>query len=370
MVDSPSIEHALDSFQDAALGLTGWEDALQSLTEALGARSCVLIPLDQDLSVRRRLQLESRSHARFTSIWMDNIDGAPDPHTTRPGLMNVEQQPTLIEHQITTDTERSEMAYYRSIATEGNRAWWASVRFRTRARAWALPLYRTEKQGPYTLEDARRLDRIMPAIRRTVAFVEAVTETKVSERLNTLGDLGCPCFVLNDDGAVLQTNHAADQVLGSDLWIRRGRLVSDDGHALAVLSALCRQSPGSDAAKRSSALLTRDGMPWLLAQITDLSPLARDVFCGGRKLLFLRPVVSKDLVDPEFLTTVFGLTPTEARFASALTHGPGLDAGCAALGLGRETGRTHLRAIFRKTNTGSQAELAALLSKVMPTELT
>lgn len=365
-MDSPPIERALDDFHDAALGLIAWEDALQSMTEALGARSCVLIPLDQDLLARRRLQLESKSHARFTSIWLDRIEGAPDPHTTRPGMLSFDRHPTVIEHQIATDEERNSLAYYRSIAEPGNRAWWASVRFRTRCRSWALPLYRTAEQGPYTPEDAARLDRLMPAIRRTVALVETVMETRVTERLDTLADFGCPGFLLDGNGLVLRTNDAADQLLGSELWLSRGRLASDDRSLSRTLRELATLPLGDSAAKHATCVLMRDGMPWMLAQIAKLSPVARDVFCGGRRLLLLRPVAVNGRVEADLLATVFGLTPAEARLASELTDGPGLDAGCAALGIGRETGRTHLKSIFLKTNTSSQAELAALLNRLPP----
>ena len=80
--------------------------------------------------------------------------------------------------------------------------------------------------------------------------------------------------------------------------------------------------------------------------------------------MLLRPFAVAGRINVELLKLGFGLTPTEARLASELTNGPGLSAGCKALGISRETGRTHLRAIFRKTNTSSQAELAALLNRL------
>lgn len=210
-MDTRSIESALDDLHDAALGLTGWGGALQTVTEALGARSCVLIPLDQDLSVTRRLQLESDAHAPFTSIWLDHILEAPDPHTSRPGSLSFERYPTVIEHQITTDEERRAMPYFRSIAKKGNRHWWASIRFRTARRAWAMPLYRTSRQGPFDLTDVRRFDRLIPAIRRSVSFAEAVTEAGLSQRVEALADLGCPALLLDGDGTVIERNREAER---------------------------------------------------------------------------------------------------------------------------------------------------------------
>jgi DNA-binding CsgD family transcriptional regulator len=206
----------------------------------------------------------------------------------------------------------------------------------------------------------------MPAIRRTVALVETVMETRVTERLDTLADFGCPGFLLDGNGLVLRTNEAADQLLGSELWLSRGRLAANDRTLSRTLRELCRLPLGDSAAKHASCVLMRDGMPWMLAQIAELTSVARDVFCGGRRLLLLRPVAVNRRVDAGLLAIVFGLTPAEARLASELTGGPGLDAGCAALGIGRETGRTHLKSIFLKTNTSSQAELAALLNRLPP----
>ena len=361
---APLVEDALDDIQDAAFGLLGWDDALQSVTEALGARSCVLLPLDQDLSVKRRLQLESKSHARFTSIWLKHVDEAPDPHTTRPIQVSRDRFPTVIEHQITTEDERGILPYYRLTAAFGDRPWWACLRFSTAHRDWALPLYRTERQGPYTETEARNIDQLIPAIRRTIGFAEAVVEAAISERLTSLADFGRPCFLLDAQGRVLRCNEEAERLIGPELWLYRGRLVSDDGTASRTLKRICEMPLGQCTAQGASTILRREGLPWLLAQTMRLSSLSREVFSGARRLLLLRPFAVAGRIDVELLKLGFGLTPTEARLASELTNGPGLSAGCKALGISRETGRTHLRAIFRKTNTSSQAELAALLNRL------
>jgi DNA-binding CsgD family transcriptional regulator len=57
----------------------------------------------------------------------------------------------------------------------------------------------------------------------------------------------------------------------------------------------------------------------------------------------------------------FGLTPKEAAVAEAIAAGSGIDRVASALGIGRETVRFHLRAIFQKTDTHSQAQLVSRL---------
>ena len=359
---SPKTYAALDACHDASLGFRDWDFALQELADAFGATSCVLIPLDQDVSVKGRSQLESRQHAPFTELWLNRIEEAPDPHTTRPSSIPIGRFPTIIEHQITTETERKTLAYYRAIATVGNREWWAAARFRTRERNWALPLYRSADQGPFTLEDARRIDKFIPTIRRFVATSEALEDAKVSGQLQGLSDFGCAAFVLDRNRRVLQRNSEADRLLGSNIWIARsGRLSTSDPDANHYLNG---QDTDRCASTYGSIVVQRDGLPWLLGHTLPLSLLTREIFTGGRSILLLRQISAKACPDPGFLRRAFELTPAEARLATHMSDGKGLDAACDAISVGKETGRSQLRSIFGKTMTRSQAELAALLTRL------
>ncbi len=358
---APQVDTALDACQDAALGAAAWDDALQVLAEAVGARSCVLLPFDQDLSVRRRRQFESRSHSRFTAVWLDRVDEAPDPHTSRPYSVPISKHPTVTEHQITNTEERSTLPYYRSIATAGNRTWWAAIRFETHSRRWALPLYRTKEQGPFTVQDVRKLDALMPAVRRFVSSAEMMEETRLSERLKSFSDLGCAAILLDDRGHVIRHNDPAAQLFGPDLWICRGQIVSNGPVNNQQLKKITTRSASSNG---FPITLWRDGTPWLIAQSVTLSSLASDVFSGGKRLLLLQDVLPTGSVNSDYLRMAFALTPAEARLASELVDGAGLGKASMAIGIGKETGRTHLSAIFGKTGTSSQAQLAALLSRV------
>jgi DNA-binding CsgD family transcriptional regulator len=64
------------------------------------------------------------------------------------------------------------------------------------------------------------------------------------------------------------------------------------------------------------------------------------------------------------LCAAFGLTVAEAKLAAKLASGSGIDGAAASLGVSRETARTQLKAVFAKTNTCRQAELAALVARL------
>jgi DNA-binding CsgD family transcriptional regulator len=64
------------------------------------------------------------------------------------------------------------------------------------------------------------------------------------------------------------------------------------------------------------------------------------------------------------LARLFGLTPAEASLAAALAAGRSLEEHATRRGIARETARTQLAAIRRKTDCHKQGELAALLARL------
>ena len=58
---------------------------------------------------------------------------------------------------------------------------------------------------------------------------------------------------------------------------------------------------------------------------------------------------------------LFGLTKTEAKFASALASGLSLDEAAKTHAVTLATARSHMKNIFRKTGVCRQSQVAALL---------
>ncbi len=63
----------------------------------------------------------------------------------------------------------------------------------------------------------------------------------------------------------------------------------------------------------------------------------------------------------DVLVNIYDLTPTEARVASLLTNGNGIDHICDLLRIKQNTVKTHLKHIFSKTETRRQSELIKLI---------
>ena len=81
-------------------------------------------------------------------------------------------------------------------------------------------------------------------------------------------------------------------------------------------------------------------------------------------IVLLRCLDGASAIEPTALRQLFDLTHSEARLAVRLATGEAFSTAAMALGIGRETARTHLRALFAKTGTHRQAELVALLARL------
>jgi DNA-binding CsgD family transcriptional regulator len=66
-------------------------------------------------------------------------------------------------------------------------------------------------------------------------------------------------------------------------------------------------------------------------------------------------------LDPAWLREAFGLTGREASLAAAIVDGAGLASAAERLGVSRATARSHLAAVFLKTETRRQAQLTRLI---------
>lgn len=87
----------------------------------------------------------------------------------------------------------------------------------------------------------------------------------------------------------------------------------------------------------------------------------------GAALIFVSDPEQPTSVPLATLKSLFGLTLCEARLARSLLNGMNLeDYAEEEAHISLNTARTHLKSVFRKTNTRSQACLVTLLSRLVP----
>ena len=240
-----------------------------------------------------------------------------------------------------------------------------------------VTVHRTLSQGDYRPEAVQRFRFLLPHLERAVSIGFKLGTLGATEQisLDLLDANPCGIVVVDEAARVIFANQTA-QTLAS---AQEGLTIACEGFSLQhpienrrlqklIGEALTLQNgSGQEQVGAMNALRRSGKTPFSII----VSPLRRTQFL----LTKVRPAVCIVISDPErqtilpdgMLRSLYGLTKAESRLARRLANGTPLRSAAAELQITYKTARTQLGAIFRKTSTSRQAELAKrLLSHCMP----
>jgi DNA-binding CsgD family transcriptional regulator/PAS domain-containing protein len=341
---------------------------LQSLAESLGAASSVIRTTAVPNIFARRHDNhhgpDSTGHFEFSKLWFERTSSACDPRFSFRNRLSTGTR-VIVEDEFISSEMRARDPFYNEVARPGCREWMAVVFFRVDGQTWSLPLFRDARRGRFQVSEKPRLASIIPYLERAVLTAGRVADAVASGTLDALDRMSSRAMIIDDRGIVLKLNSMAEAMLGYELKIIGGRLHASDRGSERALEKLLAYASAGFFAHAPAAIVFRDNQPWLRVNATPLYGPGNDVFGAGRAILHFDAIAPATRHEPELLQQAFGLTPAEARLALLLAKGGGLAAAAATLNIGRETARTQLRAVFAKTGTGRQAELAAYLTNIL-----
>jgi DNA-binding CsgD family transcriptional regulator len=115
---------------------------------------------------------------------------------------------------------------------------------------------------------------------------------------------------------------------------------------------------------RNIIVARRETKKPILIKVLPVHGAASAPFLGARAILVLRDLEAAPQPPLEILSEAFSLTAAEAKVASMVALGFSPEEIANELQVSRETVRNQIKAIFGKTGTRRQSELAALLARV------
>lgn len=226
---------------------------------------------------------------------------------------------------------------------------------------------RTRAQGPYERAHARALDRLLPHLQRALLVRARLTaaEERLASLEATLESLRHGVLLSTRDGTVLHANAAAQAVLRQRDGLglaQGGQLTASRGADTARLRSLIAgcSLPGGGGALR---LERPSGARPLELLAVPLGAAGQAGVPGkATALVFLHDPETETAALPGLLAGLYCLTPAESRLAADLLGHLGLEEIAARRGVGRETLRSQLKELFRKTGTTRQSELIGRLA--------
>jgi DNA-binding CsgD family transcriptional regulator/PAS domain-containing protein len=234
---------------------------------------------------------------------------------------------------------------------------------------------RHESVGPVTDREVAILRLLAPHIRRAVTIGDLMDLKKVEVQAlgSTLDHLAAGVIVVGEGNRILHANDSARRMFatGSPVRSSNGRLAARGARAGAELVKaidLARSDEsGIGAAGIGVPLADESGEP----AIAHVLPLARGdlrtrLVPQATAAIFVTRAEQAPSADIGAVAATFGLTPAETRVVRQLLLGMTLVEAADALGIAESTAKTHLGRIFSKTGVARQADLVALVHRLVP----
>lgn len=325
------------------------------------------------------------SHRRATGTALIDMSqetlDAYDAHfcTVNPwmhqGERSVRQGAVILSHELLEDRSLLKTEFYSDFLKPRNL--WASIGAVLDRRgevSRTVTLLRPRSAGHFSEADRRLLATLVPHLRD--AF-------RLRERLGnpcgfgaSAGDplemLPMAALVMDKACRVVSHNRAAgrlDALRDGFALGRDGLGVTDGGAAASVRRAVAGIASGRFRIETEGPAITLiqrpSGKRPYLARVAPVLPQwagERDAE-GLALLLVVDPEPTSRILETE-ASRLFGLTPSEARFACALAEGMTVSEAAESFAISPNTARTHLKRIFLKTRTSRQSELVNLMASL------
>ncbi|CAN2534650.1 hypothetical+protein [Methylocapsa aurea] len=363
LIRPENLHFAVDQLYSAFLSGDAGVDALEGLAQQLNAAGCMFYQRDGGAGV---LQLPlSEGLLPCLEEYVRESWYLRDPHASRGWPLVDAGHRVVLAHDIATDDERKKIPLYQELLRDHGLAWWAGIAFEARGESWCLSVLRHADQGAFSRDDARRLALIAPRLGNLISLAQKFGDARASGAMDTLAALRVPALFVDAYGRCMRLNAHAERLLDQDLHVSRGRLrasdLPSDARLQAMLAAAC--APGQHVAVPEPVVISRIGRRPLVVEVLPVRSEFAGLFSAAKVLVMITDAARSSEPSETLLGKLFGLTPAEARLATALTRGESLEAASEILGTTRETARTRLKVIFGKTETNRQAELVALLAR-------
>jgi len=304
----------------------------------------------------QEVTVSSNDYIFFERYSADPFTGLPPNQITTPEeMLGAEQwynHPFFKEHLLPDDI------YYEMGAD-----------FRARLSECRFRVCRPLRGGPYTAEQRRICQMLVPHFQRAVELHSMLYIGEAERQLyaSSFDHLRVGTVILDERGTVLTVSEAAREILA----IRDG-LALENG----TLKACRKEDACGFQAAIDQALRAPPDVPLIkglsvkgLSHEGELRVLVKSITRLQRVEPQRRPAAAVFIRDPRYnvepsldvLRMLFDFTAAEARFARLLASGMSMEEAGKRLGITRNTCKSRLQAIFAKTGVTRQAALVGVL---------
>lgn len=351
------------AFAEAAVDPARWVDALEIAATETDSFGALILPVSGGGPVPGLPYTGSMS--RVAEVYFRDKWSARDTRYLGAGHM---QYNGVVDDLDIMDVDAMRRhPYYQDFLAPFGLQWFAGIGMMAGNDIWCLSLQRTTASGPFSAEQKRDLAGLSARLSSSVALARALGHGRAAGALAAFELCGTAVVLLNSYGEVFRANQCAERLFGDEIKIVQKRLVSRSTAATAALDRALRDLVWRHDSSGLAApvLLPRGQYRPVLACPVRLSSFASNILSDCDFALVLIDSEKRSRPVEAQLQALFGLTSAEAKLAARIADGSALADAASELGIAKETSRSQLKSVFRKTGTHRQAELVALLMPII-----
>ncbi|WER48203.1 helix-turn-helix transcriptional regulator [Cupriavidus sp. WKF15] len=211
-------------------------------------------------------------------------------------------------------------------------------------------------------EVVHRLAPLLPHLERASSLRVRLLGVAQQQELSSwvLDRINFPLLVVTCEKNVTLANALGQQWLSSP----GNPLAASSPHASEFVHLL-RTATGFNGPRRSASfsMPNANGSPMFVSAVPLPPPRSAWGEAMPQALVWINDPASEKPHSDDILRHRFGLSRAEIRVFHQIMKGLTIKEACIALNISEPTGRSHLKAIFAKTNVRRQSELQRLLSR-------
>jgi DNA-binding CsgD family transcriptional regulator len=356
----------LSGIYEAALLPDFWPDALRRLVDTVGATGALAQMVGADgYSVLASTGYEAAAHDLLHGGWhLRNTRMRRGLALTRTGRRGF-----ITEYMMYAAEELRRDPFEQEYAARHDMEHEAGLVLATHAgSSFVVNTPRSARRGAYSDTELELMNRLVAGLPAACSFALRLKLAAAGEMLDVLGARGEALALLTASGRILHMTEPFERLAASRSLNRNGYVHAPDPADDRELESLVRRvgswlaDPGMQI---DPVLITRQPGAPLVVRCLPIVGAARDFLGLARIVMVLDEIVlPRATADAGLLGRAFALTPAEARLAARLGSGDSLREAADAERIAFETARTRLKAVFAKTGTNRQTELALLVARI------
>lgn len=353
---------------DCVLNPEGWTGVMIRITEAMDAAYST-IALADIAGNHGRFAARSPWDAEQMRVLQEDYDFDAIPGLKAVVAGDIDTPVATLSHM--SEAELQQTPFFQNWAKPQGLREGCIIKFvHTPDRIGLMGCTTRADRGIISVDEQRFMALLSPHLRRASLIGDLLDQARVTASLyrQALDHLAVPVVLTGANGAILHANGAAQQMLSAQgpILSRHGLLQAQNPAVVLALQEAIASAASADASLGSRGIglpISAPGQPPAVAYVLPLTEgTARAAFRPACAAVFVSTTTSASPLPEAVLTTLFDLTPAEARVLLRIGSGLSAPRSAASLGIGENTLKTHLNRIFAKTGTRRQADLVKLIS--------